>query len=508
MTGARQRITALQPHGTIAAMPPCPPPALPIGHTPPQVAAGLYVALSGGLDSMALLHALATGPAHAGGVRALHVHHGLHAAADDWAAACTHACAQLGVALTIVRVDVERHGGEGIEAAARAARLDVFARTLADGGVIALGHHLRDQAETFLLRALRASGVDGLAAMSPLRSHAGGWLWRPLLAVPRDTLHAYALAHRLHWVDDPSNQDDALARNFLRLRVLPLLRTRWPGVDAALARSATLAREATALLDAGDDDLLATGVRSDGTLEIAPLRAVPPARAARVLRRWVATRGLPPLPANGVRRIMSDLLGADASPAIATFGWSGAAVSRWRGVLHGYHVYPPLPAEYRERWDGSKPLHLPGGDQLCLVRLPTDDTISAGCAPPLSAAHPAVVTEPVGAGAGPRPFVVHVRRGGERIRLPGRGHDHALKHVLQDAGVPPWLRARMPLLSSPDGDLLAAGDRILAHGFEAGLRRHGVRLAWLRAEAGPVTGDTGHRDDSGIAEASAHDPVP
>ncbi|HST45161.1 MAG TPA: tRNA lysidine(34) synthetase TilS [Luteimonas sp.] len=462
-------------------------PGLPLGPTPPQVAAGLHVALSGGLDSMALLHALATDPVLRGGLRALHVDHGLHPSAPAWAATCTEACARLGVPLTVVRVDVARHAGQGIEAAARAARLEAFARAIG-GGVIALAQHQRDQAETFLLRALRASGVDGLAAMSPLRAHADGWLWRPLLAVPRDALHAYAVAHGLPWVDDPSNQDEALDRNFLRLRVLPLLRTRWPGSDAAFARAATLAGEASTLLEAGDDALLASALDADGALAIEPLRAWPAARTARVLRRWVALRGLPPLPAEGVRRL-PDLLSHVTSPAIATFEWSGAAVSRWRRHLHGYRVRPPLPADYRAGWSGGEPLRLPGGGWLCLQAIPA--ATSSGIemqSPAAGRTFAGVAAEDAGPPSGWGPFVVRARHGGERIRLPGRRHRHALKHVLQDAGVPPWLRTRMPLLCAADGRLLAAGDRILADGVEAGLRTLGLRLAWLHEDDEPVAG--------------------
>src|SRR3546814_9068898 len=137
-------------------------------------------------------------------------------------------------------VDVERDSGVGLEAAARAARRRAFAAALRDDEVLALAHHRDDQAETFLLRALRASGPDGLAAMLPWQRFANGWLWRPLPDVPRASLMSPARAHRLRWIDEPSNGDTAHERNLLCHPVLQLLRESWPAANAAAARSAGL----------------------------------------------------------------------------------------------------------------------------------------------------------------------------------------------------------------------------------------------------------------------------
>ena len=192
---------------------------------PPPLQRPLLVGYSGGLDSTALLHLLAREPAHRG-LRAIHVHHGLQPEADAWADHCARTCAALGIGLEIVRVQVARDTGEGLEAAARRARMAAFAQALENDGVLALAHHRDDQAETFLLRALRASGSDGLGAMRPWRRFGPGWLWRPLLDLPRQALVDYARAHGLDWIEDPSNASDDHDRNYLRRRVLSLLRER------------------------------------------------------------------------------------------------------------------------------------------------------------------------------------------------------------------------------------------------------------------------------------------
>src|SRR5690606_8054299 len=124
-----------------------------------------------------------------------------HPQADAWADHCTYICQGLGLPLEVARVQVDRASGSGPEAAARAARHAAFATALPAGGILALAHHRQDQAETFLLRALRGSGVDGLAAIRPWRAFAAGWLWRPLLGLARERLLAHAREHRLQWIE-------------------------------------------------------------------------------------------------------------------------------------------------------------------------------------------------------------------------------------------------------------------------------------------------------------------
>lgn len=413
----------------------------------------LVVGLSGGLDSIVLLHALAALPeARARGLRVVHVHHGLHADADHWQRHCEATCAALQVPLRSMHVEVPRDRGEGLEAAARHARHAAFAAELGDREVLVLAHHRDDQAETFLLRALRGSGVDGLGAIRAWRRFGHGWLWRPLLERSRAQLHAYAQAHGLRWIEDPSNTDARFDRNFLRQHVLPMLRERWPHADDALARSAGLCAEAGDLLADEDARCLAHVRTADvQVLSRAGVAALSPSRRARVLRRWIGELGLPPLPAEGIARIEADLLPAraDAEPR---FLWLDAEVRAWRDLLHADVVRAPLPDDWRREWDGSAPLPLPDGSRLVLS----------------------------GAGGFDSPLQAHARQGGERITLPGRDHSHALKHVLQDLGIPPWVRDRLPLLSDSSGVLLAMGDIAYSAGFDAWLRERGARLVWQR----------------------------
>lgn len=409
----------------------------------------LLLAYSGGMDSTVLLHRLAAEPAlRARGLRALHVDHGLHPHSGAWAEACADNCHRLGIPLVLRRVAVVERG-DGLEAAARTARHAAFAEVLAPGELLLTAHHRDDQAETVLLRLLRGAG-DGLAAMRALRPFAAGWLWRPLLDLPREQLQTYARAHALHWLEDPSNASDRHDRNFLRHHVLPRLAERWPRAGKALARSATLLATQSDLLAGEDRRRLACVQGLDpATLSLPALMAEPEAWRARLLRAWTAGLDLPALPADAPATLERELLAA-APDAEARFAWSGASIHRWRDLLHAGTDEPGLAADWQARWAGSTPLALPTGDTL--------------------AVSPAVAFDV--------PLSVHARQGGERLRLPGRDHHTTLKHALQDLGIPPWERRRLPLLSHPDGRLLAAGDLLVSAEFQDWLAARGARLVW------------------------------
>ncbi|KRG69050.1 tRNA lysidine(34) synthetase TilS [Pseudoxanthomonas dokdonensis] len=412
--------------------------------------ASIWLGFSGGLDSSVLLHLLAADPRYRARLRAIHVHHGLNPAADDWARHCQDACAALGIPLVTCTVSVRRDAGQGLEAAARQARYDAFSASMRAGDVLVTAHHLDDQAETFLLRALRASGPDGLAAMRDWRPWQAGWHWRPLLAVARAELLAYAGQQRLQWIEDASNLDQHHDRNFLRRQVMPLLQQRWPHAPEAFARAAQLTAQSVELLAEADSQAAASAATSDPRqLQVPALLAWPAARRARVLRQWIERLGLPALPAHGVTQVERDLLG-DSHDTQACFRWQDASLHRWRDRLWAGREPSPLPPDWQADWDGASPLPLPGGGVLQLL------------------------------GAAALPWVARVsgRRGGERIQRAGHRHRHALKKLLQQSAIPPWQRATLPLLYAPDGALMAVADHWLADSLEKWLLATGARLQW------------------------------
>jgi tRNA(Ile)-lysidine synthase len=409
----------------------------------------LRVGYSGGMDSTVLLHALAHLPdARARGLGAIHVDHGLHADSQRWAEHCAATCGALGVALDTVSVQVADIAPLGLEAAARAARRRAFAALLPVGALLALAQHRDDQAETLLLRLLHGAGHEGLAGMRGLRRFDPGWLWRPLLALGRAELAGYATRHGLTWVDDPSNADARHARNHLRHAVLPALASRWPDAAARIAAAAArLGEEAEVLESLAQRELAQAQGVDPATLSVAALKSLPLALRRAALGRWLDQLGLPRPPPGLWSRLEPDLLRAraDATPLLA---WHGAELRRHRDSLHAMRPLPPAAEDWSRDWTGATPLSLPAGfGSLAL--------------------DPAVALPTMRVGA---------RRGGERLQQAGARRE--LRTLLQDLGVPPWVRARLPLLWSAEGELLAAADLALAPGFEAQQRAAQTRLRW------------------------------
>lgn len=247
----------------------------------------LAVAYSGGADSSALLRACAQ--RWPGQVLALHVHHGLQAAGDDFLQHCQSVCAQLAIPLAVARVDARHRPGQSPEEAARqhryAALCDLarshFARPAAS---IALAQHADDQVETLLLALSRGAGVAGLAAM-PAHWQAEGLHWhRPLLAVPGQDLRRWLEQIQAPWVEDPSNADERFTRNRIRHKLLPVLEAVFPQFRTTFARSCAHAAQAKDLLAAlAQHDAATTGLPP----LIAALQSLPTERQTNLLRYWL-----------------------------------------------------------------------------------------------------------------------------------------------------------------------------------------------------------------------------
>jgi tRNA(Ile)-lysidine synthase len=409
----------------------------------------LCVAYSGGPDSSALLHALTALPlARERGLRAVHVDHGLHRDSGRWAEHCRHQAAALAVPIEIVAVTVGLPEGLGVEAAARRARYAALRERLGPGELLLTAHHADDQAETLLLRAVRGAGARGLGAMRPLRHCGRGWLARPWLDLPRDAIRAYGREHALAAIDDPTNSDPRFDRGWLRTRVLPALGERWPTAIDGLVRSARRARAAADAAASEHARMLALARRVDpAVLDGTRAAAWPAEQRGELLRIWFRELGLPPPDARALASIERNLVAAaaDASPCVR---WRGAELRRHRGLWYAL-ARQSAATDWRLAWDGRAPLALPAGGTLVL--------------------------------GAPRPLDLEVRprRGGERIRLASNRPSQSVKHALQALGIPPWLRARAPLLWHGD-TLWAVGDWLIADALRRYGAEHALRLRWLR----------------------------
>ena len=240
----------------------------------------LALGLSGGCDSVVLLHLLVSlGLGQR--LSAIHVHHGLSPNADTWADFCSQFCARLDISLDVQVVTVNLKSGQGIEAAARQARYAVFAKCAAP--TVFLAHHQGDQAETVLFNLLRGAGVAGAAGMVDERTQGDIRILRPLLNVPRSALEAYAVTNQLSWIEDESNADTKFTRNFLRHEVLTVINQRFPAAEQNLAQAAGHFSEAAALLDVfAEEDW--QKVRDGETLNLRRLRPLGAVRIKNLLR--------------------------------------------------------------------------------------------------------------------------------------------------------------------------------------------------------------------------------
>lgn len=424
----------------------------------------LLVGFSGGRDSTALLHRLATHPDPPwSAVRAIHVHHGLHADADRWARQCVTTAAQWGVTCVVDRVAVRR-AGRGVEDAAREARYAAFAGARTDDECLVLAHHRDDQAETLLLALLRGSGERGLAAMRAFTVDGRGPIWRPLLDTPGAAVAAYAHREGLAWIEDPSNDDERLSRNHLRHTVMPLLRRQWPHADAALARSARHLADADALLrEQAEKDLASLLGLRDDVLDAAALRRLPSERATRALRAWADAQGVR-LTRDAIARVFGDW-SRHPDGRVLRHALGDRLLRQWQGRLW---LTPREPAA-----DG-------GPDVATTVGW---DGRSALVLAPSSADEAPGTLTLVNAAGFDAPLWLRPRQAAPaRFHAAGDRHARSLQSHFSALGVPPWERGAVPLLVDGEGRLQALGDLAYGVAFDAWLRARGARLLWQPGE--------------------------
>ena len=350
--------------------------------------------LSGGVDSVVLLHALAGEKLD---LQAAHVHHGLSSNADRWARFCRRLCKRLRVPLVVRRVRVSGR----TEASARAARYAALKKQSFD--VLVLAHQLDDQAETVLLNLLRGAGPRGASGMPARGTIDGRILLRPLLDVAREAIEAYARENELPWVEDESNASDVFSRNFLRLHVAPLLARRYPRWREALARAARhFARR-----DAGARELVREFLFAQG------LRAPSEAKLGEMLKQ----------------------LASGASGTLIEH--DGARLRVYRGAVTVEKAARELRFE-PIAWRGERKVGLPalGGDLR------------------FSRARGAGIDPKWLKDGG---LQVRLRSGGERLQPDARRPRRTLKNLFQEAGVPAWRRKKLPLLYCGDELVWAPG---------------------------------------------------
>jgi tRNA(Ile)-lysidine synthase len=423
----------------------------------------LLLAFSGGLDSCALLHLLVqvnkTLPFQ---LSAQHVHHGLSMNADTWASLCADTCQSLNVPLKITKVQVNNQG-LGMEAAAREARYNVLVQSDAD--FVLLAHHQDDQAETFLLQLARGAGVKGLAGMAA----ASGKLLRPLLDVSRRALLEYAKQHNLIWVEDESNLETKYDRNFIRHEVLPVLARQYPAIRQTISRSAQHMAEANDLLD----EIAALDVQSclqdkmsnDQVLNLLQLKQLSIARIHNALRWWL-TKNDCSLPSTAqLQQITQQLFYAKTDATVKIKVSPTHTLQRYCDcafLLAESHLPPAM----NLLWQGEEMLRLPDGSHLLFTQV-IGQGFALNRVPNIK-------------------LRIKNREGGERFRPDLGRPSRSLKTILQACEIPPWQRARLPLIFMDETLVLIprvmipniGTDCLVDVSFKANVDEMGLVVSW------------------------------
>ena len=399
------------------------------------------VGFSGGRDSTVLLHVVAS--MFGGRVTAWHVNHHLLPESDAWERHCRVVSDSLGVGFEVQHVYPD--ASANVEGRARSARYAAWRARLRYGEVLLLAHHLEDQAETVLWRLLRGGGTDLLRGMPARRALGAGRLVRPFLGVERRVIGDYAAAYELTWVEDPANDDEKFDRSFLRKRVLPVLRERFPSSMHAIAHAAAQFSDDAGIVDRALDECLEDIGATAETVPVSGLLSH--THGERLLRRWLLRRGVRGVGASVLHEVLAQAAAApDRAPRVEMR--PGVFLRRYRNTLRV--AVPTAPFEPR-RWALAQPLELAHG------RLDAERVEDGELAPAVA------VVE------------VRGRRRGDRLQPAGRSGTRVLKDLFQAAAVPPWDRDAYPLLCV-DGALALVPRIAVAQGFAA--HGPGWRIRW------------------------------
>lgn len=414
-----------------------------------------WIGFSGGADSTALLQAMwECGENLTAPIQAVHFHHGLQDAADAWQDHCSTFCQEREIPFLSQKLDIKPAGRSSLEQEARNCRYRAVAKILANQDMYLTAHHAEDQAETLFLNLMRGSGIEGLAGIPVLRNLESGWVARPLLERHRMELEQFLENRDIAWLTDPSNEDIAFDRNYLRQELFPLLEQRWPGLVRRLSRTARNARVSASAMAMFIENQSGDLIRDKFKMPLQKLLELEPEMQTLIVRQWLRRREVPVLPEARLKEFLDQLAGSQLTSQ-AEVQWEDWMIKRYQRDLW-LHRRKPFMACPEVKWQNGMDVDL--GLDSGTLRL---------------AGKP--VPTPVG-------WLVRARQEGDRIRLLPNGPSHKIKQFFQSAFVPPWLRPGIPVLEW-DGEPVALGDWVIGHRLQNWLFENDLKLRWRPADA-------------------------
>jgi tRNA(Ile)-lysidine synthase len=413
----------------------------------------IFIAYSGGLDSHVLLHLCASDEKLKTKLTAVYINHGLQQEAESWGRHCETVCRNLDVSFLSFKVNAQARPGESPEEAARNARYAAFKSLLNQDDVLLTAHHAEDQLETVLLHLFRGGGLRGLSGIPASLPFGKGRVIRPLLDVPKAQILAYANHHKLVLIEDPSNLDSKFDRNFLRNQLIPMIKTRWPALDATVSRSARHCADAGELLATiAEEGLTEVANVEDNALNLKRLRGYSSLQQDLIVRCWFQRHGLKPPSEKLLQQILVNVIGAnaDAAPLVKT---QGRMLRRYRDKLYLLSAASTVIPDQ---------ISWPGGQMALQIGDECYEAISGSAGIPLEIWQTAEK-------------IVKFRAGGESITLPGRQGRHSLKNLFQEKAIPPWERSRIPLIYL-DNRLAAVGGYWISAEFYSEVGQNNIRI--------------------------------
>ncbi len=406
----------------------------------------LWLAYSGGVDSSVLLHILTKNRENlASELTAVHINHQLSPDADSWVNHCKTICDKGNIEFKIITINAKKIKGSSQEAHARELRYAALKNIMGEGDLLLTAHHKDDQAETLIQQLMRGAGPEGLAGIPEIKKFGDGWLARPLLENSREQIKDYAEHHDLIWIEDASNLDTNIDRNYIRAHVIPCLQQRWPSTIDVISRSARHQADIINILkEIAEHDIENNHGDKLNILNIVELKKLSYTRLKNLIRYWLKKNGHPPASTAVTEIIINELIyaGDDRMPSIR---WHETVVRRYRNNIYVMKPLLELHMETPLSWDLDNPLYFDYG------RLVATRAVGKGIKSEL------VIDNMV---------QVRFRSGGETICPAGRKETHKLKKLFQESGVPPWQRDRVPLLFI-DGKLAAVTGYWIDDSFNA-----------------------------------------
>ena len=418
----------------------------------------ICVSLSGGLDSIVLLHALHQIAGEQIYLRAIHFNHNLTDVSHSWAQFCKKFCNQLNVNLDTYSLKINLREGFGIEAAARKARYQKLRKSIQKDEYLMTAHHQDDQLETILLRMARGTGIEGLQGIQRQFDFGQGIILRPLLDFTRDQIEDYAKRNKLEWVEDVSNKEVYFDRNFLRKRVIPIIKERWPSFPSGVSRLSEISSQTLVLLK----ELAEQDIGKDCSITELDINVFNDKSNERIINimRYLISRNKMTTPSMRVLNAGINIL-LNKESINPSMVWDNYCIKRYLNKLYFLDASQLEPNQNFEpiNWKIKMPLRLDNDGGLLKVKLVRGRGLSLNkCDQNLT---------------------IRYRIGGESIKLVGHKITKKLKNLFQENHILPWVRDKIPLIYNK-AELIGVADLWIHDDYTASKNEQGFLIDWQR----------------------------